>query len=336
MKIQSSFIKTKLAACVALAFSVGLAHATESRSYAETIYDEYAASSGGTVSFKVAELQSGPLAKIKGFEFVALIGSPTQVLRASDNGFYTSEHTLEKTDSQSAEFADLFARPEDMAKVGYPVENGQFRLLQVAMMVGHEVSDHKALELCWGAQNYCHLLDPSVEFIDSIANNRIQLRAEGIGPVIEHEESNSLEKSRCGLASNPSWVGKTTTYPARNLKYRNVFKNVLVNKDLGGQQSGIRCDSSCKAQPFGYSNPSSAQGYLGWRTACDHNFHSGRNSTQTTAKYIGITGCSHRYAAAAKFIVTKKGVGTGVDLNIDVAGSEDRNGGFVFDTCGRF
>jgi hypothetical protein len=108
-----------------------------------------------------------------------------------------------------------------------------------------------------------------------------------------------------------------------------------VNKDIGAQQSGVSCDTSCKPQPYGYSNVSSAQGYAGWRTACAQN--SGLGISGSTAKYIGKTMCTHKYAVAASASITVLNYGTaGVDLKVDAGGGVDANGGAVYESCAYF
>jgi hypothetical protein len=103
-----------------------------------------------------------------------------------------------------------------------------------------------------------------------------------------------------------------------------------IIKNLGGQQSGVSCDTSCK--PYGYSNVSSAQGYAGWRTACANSSGLG-----TTAKFIGKTMFTHKYTIAASASIAALFYGTaGVDLKADVGGSVDATGGYAYESRGYF
>ena len=335
---SSPLILAIAASCVAAStFAAPLAKRAD---YAEKIYSEYAASADDKVSFDLNVVAHGKLKDLAGKKFADIISAPQRKLTATDNGFVTSSHAFQNVVANSAELDVLSKTVADFEAVGYPVAEGNYRVLDVITTVGRDVSSHKAIEFCWKSQFHCVLLDPSIEFIDSIANNRIQLMAKGAGPTVTTVASGATAGVQgitgvCGLASNHAIKQRTVTYGARNLKYKNIFGGTLVNKDLGGQQSGVSCDTSCKPKPYGYSNVSSAQGYLGWRTACANN--SGLGITGTTAKFIGKTMCTHQYAVAASASITVLNYGTaGVDLKVDVGGSVDANGGSVYESCGYF
>lgn len=318
--------------------------------YAERIYTEYADSADDKVSFDVSTAAHGKLKALVGKPFSSIINAPWRKLVASDDGFVTSNHAFENADANSQEFSDLNKTVADFEAIGYPVSEGQYRILDVIMTLERDVSNHRAIEFCWKKQFHCVLLDPNVQFIDSIANNRVKFMAEGSGPTVtvkaaDTTASRALDGSTsfasasiagtCGLASNHAIKQKTVTYGARNVQYKNIFKNVLVNKDIGAQQSGLSCDTSCKPKPYGYSNVSSAYGRLGWRTACAQN--SGLGISGTTAKFIGKTMCTHKYAIAASANITVLNYGTaGVDLKVDAGGGIDANGGAVYESCGYF
>ena len=53
--------------------------------------------------------------------------------------------------------------------VGYPVAEGHYRVLEVITTLGHDSRSHRAVEFCRDNQFHCVLLDPGMEFIDSIA-----------------------------------------------------------------------------------------------------------------------------------------------------------------------
>jgi hypothetical protein len=334
----STMVLAIAASCIAAsAFAAPLAKRAD---YADKIYTEYADSADDKMSFDLNVVAQGKLKDLTGKKFSEIIGTPQRKLTASDDGFVTASHAFQNIQPNSAELADLNRTVADFEAAGYPVADGKYRILDVVTTMGRDVSSHKAIEFCWKKQFHCVLLDPSIEFIDSIANNRIRLMAEGAGPKVTTVASGAVEgvaslAGVCGLASNHAVKQKTVTYAARNIKYRNLLNAVLVNKDLGGQQSGVSCDTSCKPKPYGYSNVSSAQGYLGWRTACANN--SGLGITGTTAKYIGKTLCTHKYALAASASITALNYGTAaVDLKIDVGGSVDATGGHVYESCGYF
>lgn len=343
---QTRAIKTQTIAMLvgAACFAMSAVHAAplaKKSDYAEKIYTEYAASADDSISFDVTVVAKGKLKDLAGKPFSSLINAPRRKLVAVDNGFTTAKHAFEAANPQSAEFDDLNKTVADFEAVGYPIAGGTYRILDVSASLGQDSTSHRAIEFCWKKQFHCVLLDPTIQFVDSIANNRIKLMAEGAGPKVSAIEANTSQTvstqavaGTCGVASHPTWKGIQTTYSAYNTKYKNVFGKVLVNKDIGGQQAGVRCDTSCKPQPFGYSNVSSAQGYLGWRTACAQN--SAYGVTGSFAKYIGKTMCTHKYAVAASASIQAQGTGASVDLKVDVGGSVDANGGSVYESCGYF
>ena len=342
--IPSNYTKMILAfAASCLTVSAYSAPLGKRMDYAEKIYTEYAASSDDKISFDLTVTSRGKLKELVGKPFSSIITTPRRKLVASDNGFLTKDHAYQNVNANNQEFAVLSKSVADFEAKGYPIAGGTYRILEIITTMGRDISSHRAIEFCWKEQFHCVVLDPNIEFIDSIANNRMKLMAEGAGPTVTYEAatpSTNLVGTQavagiCGLASDHSKKQKTVTYAARNLKYKNVFGNTLVNKDLGGQQSGVSCDTSCKPKPYGYSNVSSAQGHLGWRTACAQN--SGLGITGTTAKFIGKTMCTHTYAIAASASVTVLNGGTaGVDLKVDVGGSVDATGGSVYESCGYF
>ena len=339
------------ASCLTVsAFAAPLAKRAD---YAEKIYNEYAASADDKVSFDLNVVAHGKLKDLLGKPFSSILSTPQRKLVASDNGFITQDHAFQNVNATKQEYDVLNKSVADFEAKGYPVAGGTYRVLDVITTLGRDVSSHKAIEFCWKEQFHCVLLDPSIEFIDSIANNRMKLMAEGAGPTVTFDAASPGTASSgaakpstavasvqglagvCGLASNHASKQKTVTYAARNLKYKDVFGITLVNKDLGGQQSGVSCDTSCKPKPYGYSNVSSAQGYLGWRTACANN--SGLGITGTTAKFIGKTLCTHQYAVAASAAISVLNYGSAsVDLKIDVGGGVDASGGSVYESCGYF
>jgi hypothetical protein len=172
-----------LASCLSLsaAFAAPLAKRAE---YAEKIYNEYAASADDKVSFDLSVASQGRLKDLLGKPFSAIINLPQRKLTASDDGFVTAGHAFENVQANSPELSVMNKTVADFEAIGYPVAEGSYRVLDVITTMGRDVSSHKAIEFCWKSQFHCVLLDPSIEFIDSIANNRIKLMAEGAGPTV--------------------------------------------------------------------------------------------------------------------------------------------------------
>jgi len=109
----------------------------------------------------------------------------------------------------------------------------------------------------------------------------------------------------------------------------------MVTKNMGGQQAGIRCNSSCYPAPSGYSNSSSAFANVPFWVDCGNAFGSG--TTGCTGKFDAETKSSHRltFSAKADASVANRGSAS-VNIKCDTTGRIDGNGGQMIDTCGSF
>jgi hypothetical protein len=333
-----------------LALGAGAAEAAGSKAerggYAESLYAEYAAGTGGRVAFDVETLAAGPLKQVADIPFGQLV-APTDYMVDAD---------LVGTEVRAPRFvapydtggydvfmaSELKNTPRGFETVaGHPLQAGTWRKLAVSITLGAETRRHEALEFCWTSRAHCTVLDPAIVFMESTVKNRMRLAAEGWGPkpAEEARPQGSGEEvtnlATCGLASNPATTGKSLTWGARTQSYYNVYGGLLIRKNLGGQQAGVRCDSSCRPAPFGYSNVSSCQGYLGWSCSCDNDL--GYGSTGSTGKWIAETKCTHKFAFQASASGSVSNLGSAsVNISWSLDGTPDGTGGFYMDTCGFF
>jgi hypothetical protein len=169
--------------------------------------------------------------------------------------------------------------------------------------------------------------------VEGYYRDRQRLLAEGWAK----EEVVEKAGGACSLNSNPSWSGKSITYPAYWIEYRNVFSVVLVRKDMGGQQTGISCyvsGESCKSSGFGYSNTSSCFANIGYTCDCDNTGNQVGNSPDGAAtKAWSESKCAHRALLSASVAWTIEGVGSSFNINWNTAGSVDSIGGQLYDAC---
>ncbi|MBZ4420723.1 hypothetical protein [Myxococcus sp. RHSTA-1-4] len=343
-------IQVGLMAVGLLAFGAGTAQAAgnkaENRGYAESLYAEYAAGAGGRVAFDVETLASGPLKQVANVPFGELVKATDFMVDADQVGtevraprFVAPYATRGYDVYMASELRNTPAGFETVA--GYPITAGTWRKLEVSTTIGSETRRHEALEFCWASLGHCTVLDPTVVFMESTAKNRTRLMAEGWGPKVAEEKrpvaqgDEPVSLAACGLASNPAYIGKSLTWGAWTQTYYNIYGGTLVRKSLGGQQSGVRCNSSCQPAPFGYSNVSSCQGFLGWSCSCDNDF--GYGATGTTGKWIAETKCTHKFAFSASASASVSNYGSAsVSINWTMDGTPDGNGGYYMDTCGYF
>ncbi len=328
---------TFAASMAALMACAGVAQAAVADShYAEGVYSDYAAATGNRILFEVATRSGGPLSELAGRPFGEVIEVPAYQIETSMIDLdFDQPHTVSSL-SKAAD-RQLSATVAGFNKVGYPVRQGQYRILEIGVGLGSEVTSHQALEFCWPKQGHCVVLDPVVTFLDTMVQNRRALRAEGQAVKIQLEPvvASSKAVATCQLASHRGSIGITYTWGASTVTYKDVFGITLVQKSLGGQQSGLRCDSSCKPAPFGYSNASSCYGNLGYSCACNKAFGSGK--TGGTGKAISETKCTHKLLTASQASVSiKQNFTASVTLDWTLNGGVDSKGGSFLDTCGYF
>ncbi|MEO8672908.1 MAG: hypothetical protein ABI411_16435 [Tahibacter sp.] len=326
-----------LAAALALILAAPLSAANQ-EGYAERLYADYAAA-GSDVSFDVTETASGALKELSGLTLARVAGPTTYALESSEGALTLSDVKI-VNDSARADSGEADLSIDGFDSAGWPIAEGTYRNLAIRVSVGKDVQSHNAVEFCWAAKNHCVVYDPNILFLDSIVNGQRELKASGWAPVRQYERAEPLAGSKatashCGLASNPNNIGYSLTWGAYTRKYKNVYGITMVTKNLGSQQSGIRCTSSCNVAPFGYSNSSSAFANIPFSVDCGHAFGSG--TTGHTGKFDSETKCAHRLTFSAKADASVEHYGSAsVDIKWDTTGSIDSNGGHMIDTCGYF
>lgn len=325
-----------------LALAVGSAAHAAAPGYAEGIYQDYAAASSERVTFRLRTIEQGPLTELAGQPLSVFLGRPNHALTASNAGLQLEAVAISAAKADSGYLYDLDNSVDGFAEAGFPLEAGEYRLLAVKTKLGAETYRHVALEACWSAQSHCVVYDPAVEFLDSEVQNLRLAKAEGWTERVHAEpvdittgaEGATAKAGRCGLASNPAYKSLARTWGSRTVTYKNLYGMTMVQKSIGGVQTGVRCDIYCRPQPFGYSNASSAWANIPFSVACD--FASRGGTSGSSAKYVGKSGCSHRTLLGAKFDATAQGYGLSVDVTIDATGSIDMNGGAFQDRCAFF
>ena len=333
--------KTLLITALGLTATLAASAQAKNSDYAERLYQDYAAATGSKVSFALTTLRAGSLKDLEDGPMRAFTGIPSYSILVSEEALKLEGAQFVTADLNEIYLEDLDFRVESFEKSGFPLESGAFRQLSVAVTVDEETRTHRAMEFCWSAQGHCVVYDPSVDFIDSVVNSMRATKASGWAPTIIGEPSiqpfksgNGVMAGRCGLASHPTWTAAAITWPARTVKYKSLVGLVVVTKNIGSAKAGLRCTTSCNPAPYGWSNASNASAVYPNSVACD--FAHVQGLSGKSGKYVGKSGCSHRFVLGAKFNATAKGVGLGVDVQIDWTGGVDQNGGAYTDTCGLF
>ncbi len=311
--------------------------------YAEGIYRDYSAATDNRITFKVETFDSGKLSDLVGLPMSTFTGVPAYSIYVQEQALALREAQFVSSNLDEMYLDDLDFRVEAFEKAGFPIDQGRYRQLQISVGIGEEMRSHRAIEFCWSAQGHCVMFDPSIDFIDSVVNNMRAAKASGWAPIIQGEpaswtfgsdRSDQSVKARCGLASHPTWTAAQITWPSRRVTYKSLVGLTVVTKNIGTIQAGLRCNSSCNPAPYGYSNASSASAIYPNSVQCDH--AAAHGTSGKSGKFVGKGGCSHRFVLGAKFNATAKGVGVGVDVQLDWTGGIDTNGGHYYDTCGMF
>ncbi|QSX77567.1 hypothetical protein [Agrilutibacter solisilvae] len=326
---------------VCLAATLQASPPPASTGYADGVYADFAAASGRQVAFSLGTLETGTLKQLQGRSFGQILGTPRHLVEVDEDRLSLRNPRF-KRDLHGYDGTELRGGVEGFEVAGLPLEMGRYRKLAVQTTVAGKTMRHQAIELCWEKLGHCVVYDPSIVFLDSIVNNRRLAKAAGYGPRVQYGERpaslagklGDTKLAACGLASNPAYISKWLTWGAWTQRYKNIYGITLVTKNLGGQQSGIRCNSSCYPAPFGYSNSSSGSGTLGYDVACGNAYNYG--SSGRTGRWVAETKCAHKFTGDASATVTRNGSGSGVTLSWNTNGGVDSNGGYFTDTCGFF
>ena len=306
--------------------------------YAEGLYAEFAAGTGGKISFQLSTVSSGTMTSLQGIAFSSLLSAPPYRVETSDHGTELLNPRFVVPETPGYNLHDMSSSVERFQTVGYPISEGSYRRLSITGTIGSESRQWEAMEFCWPGLGHCAVLDPVVVFLQSKVDNRLRLAAEGWGPKLTlggEGEGVVTPSGKCGLSSHHSWTWETITWDAYTVKYKDVFGITLVTKHLGFQQYGTSCTTSCYPAPYSRSDSSSANGTAGWTTACDRT-GGATGRTGRTSRSIAESKCTHKWVEHASASVTIKGSGGSITADWTLGGGVDSNGGVYTDTCGYF
>jgi hypothetical protein len=310
--------------------------------YAEDLYRDFAAKNRGIVAFEVSTVSSGKVDSLGPVAMVDLTGAPSYTLFVDDTDLLQPKASIAEPNLEDIYLDDLAFTVDGFAKVGYPLEQGDYRLLQVVATVGKQTHIHTAVEFCWPAQEHCVVFDPNIDFLDSEVRSWRDASAQGKTLEIFEEDAfdvgfdpiGGFAAGRCGLASDPRRSARWYQRAARTVHYRSLAGIVVVRKAIGATQAGFRCSRQCRPSPFGYAHVSEASAVFPNSVACDS--QANRGIRGFSGKFVARSGCSHRFVLGAKYNLEAKGVGIGVDVTLSATGSIDQNGVEYVDTCARF
>jgi hypothetical protein len=320
---------------------------------AESIYKEYAAATGGKISFLVQTLDQGPLSQLAGKPFNTLLAVPSYRLESNQVGTQLQGPAFFTPNEPGYGQHEMGATADKFETIGLPLLLGTFRRLGITATIGGDSRFHESMEFCWPSLSQCRVLDPVVVFLQSKVNNRVRLAAEGWGRRIVYGggtpgtlsmgpqgQQLPADGGVCGLASNHASKSVSIFDGAHRIRYLNIFGSVLVTKNLGTQYYGLSCDTSCRPQVFAQSQSSSGFGTAGWNVQCDFTGKSPISVVGTSGslgKTIAQTYCTHSWLESAAASVSIANVGSAsVSANWSLGGGRDSNGGFIADSCAFF
>jgi hypothetical protein len=318
---------------------------------AEGIYGEYAAATGGKVTFQVQTLEQGPMVQLAGQPFNMLLSTPNFRLETNQVGTLLQNPTFFVPENPGYGQHDMGASVDRFQTIGLPLNLGVYRRLGITAAIGADSRFYESMEFCWPSLSQCKVLDPVAVFLQSKVNNRRRLAAEGWGRrIVYGPPSNPAPAAAagngstiiatsgiCGLASNHASKSVSIYDGAYTVTYSDVFGIVLVTKNLGTQYFGLSCDTSCRPQVFAQSHSSSGWGTGGWNVACANTPNSAVGTTGSQGKTIAQTKCTHSWLTSASASVSIANAGSAsVSATWSLGGGVDSNGGQIADSCAYF
>ncbi len=335
---KAAVVAMSVGALVAGCTSEDVASPTDSETHAQEVYGHYQDAAGGRVRFDVTTVESGRVNAVLGRSVNELLGVPDFRLTLEELG---TEITSVKQQARDAA-TDEWAQPvmlSTFASLGRDLDEGTYRILSVHTELEGKQLTHRALQVCFGSDG-CVVMDPAVERLESFAEDRARLLAEGWKVETKVQELGDVRpQAVCTLSSNFNAVSRSLTWSSRTITYKNLYGITVVTHRLGGQQTGISCyvsSGSCRAGTFGYSNASSCDANLGFNCDCAN---TGAQSGATTpaARAWSETKCEHKNVLQGSANVSWSRGGTGANFSISWStsgGTVNSNGGTQYDTCG--
>jgi len=314
----------------------------KSDAHAKEVYGQYQAASGGQISFELSTLQTGRVSDVLDQPVQSLVDVPDFWITMQSQGTEIANVRREARDPTTDEWAKsvLLSKFDEL---GRSTDAATYQLLSVRTQLGGEVTDHRALQVCWAAEGYCLVMDPAVQNLEGFAGDRARLLAEGwkVDSAFEGAAIPSGEvgvMSVCSLNSNHAWGGLSYTWSARTVTYKNLYGITVVEKNLAGQKVQISCyisGSSCLAAASGYSWASSCWANLGFNCDCDYTGNQAGTSSNA-ARAWSESKCSHKnvFEGTANVGWSRSGVGANFTISWSSSGgSVDAIGGTYYDSC---
>lgn len=312
---------------------------TDTDAHAQEVYGQYQAATGGKVHFDVTTVESGRVLDVLDRTVNELIGVPSYRLAMEEMGTEIVSVKEQARDLLHDDWAEpvLLSRFDEL---GRDVSTATYRVLAVHVNREGAPSTHHALQVCWDAGASCLVMDPVVDRLESFAEDRARLVAEGwkVESQVKQLEGDVQAQAVCTLASNFNAVSKSLTWSARTITYKNLYGITVVTHRLGSQQTGISCYVSsgvCRAATFGYSSASSCDANLGFNCDCSNTGNQSGTST-SAARAWSETKCEHKNVlqGSANVSWSRSGVGAGFTINWSTSGGTvNGNGGTYYDTC---
>ena len=336
-------MNAKLALSAVILSVLSTANAATTQGYAEALYKDFSAASNNAVTFSLQLAAEGSLTELKGSPLMRFVGTPKYVIISNDKAIeISSVKLMPVTDFNSVDLDELNFDVKELDAAGFPVEQGRYRRFFVNVNIGKNSYDHQAIEVCWEKQQRCAVVDPSVEFIDSIVNGIRVQKASGYAVLIKTEPAEFnltgpvAKAGTCGLASYHSKKTVYAEYKPYTRSYYGSFgliKKAYVN--IAYVKVGISCDTSCKPQPFARVDSSDGEAWGIHSVSCAKASNFGHSGSK--GRYIAESGCSHSYKLDANFDLSVENAGSlSASIKQSATGGVESNGGILSDSCGYF
>lgn len=319
-------------ACIAAMCAAFSAHAETG--YAESIYADYSKAAHNMITFSVATLSHGSADPFVDSSFYTFTDKPWYVVVSNVENLNLIDPTF--TDPGEYQPDGLYEKLSAFTDQGLPISQANVRELRVRVTIGKDSREHRAVELCWTEQDYCHLYDPSVDYVQTIVRDIRKAKADGWYPKITLSSKASTDVQSKATSDYCRVVGFNTG----TVRVGKSWPALTVGKvKLGAANSGLECvyeNSICKINGYASADTSTFSGLSIYQSGdCDKltYLYPNTNNVNGTVVAETATGCTIRNATGARLTWYIKGTALSGDISYTAVGTITSQGNRYQNSC---
>lgn len=290
--------------------SLAAAETSQARNkgYAESIYSDFQKYSNGAVSFNVMVVSESPLASFKNMTASQLLGLPLHSIEYGESAIEVDNVHYSMPDRALLLEKGFDLELAVLEKHGYPLDQGVLRQLTVDSIIGNELRNHRAAEICWPKHGKCVLVDNAMSNIEDSVRDIRSTIAEGWGKKAASADAEFTAKGSelCVIEGTTQFAYSESRDPYSRSRTGSLGVITLWEISVPAVSARIVCGYSqgrCNATPS-YSGPGDTYVNASW--AGGHTVDKSKaalaiqSSTKETAALGVVTGGVHRYPGTAR------------------------------------